>query len=235
MKPSDFPKVPANTFSGRAALFPLPNVTLFPNVMLPLHIFEPRYRCMVEDVLKSDGYMAIALLKDGWEPTHESKLCPVHQTVCLGSVVSHERLEDGRYYLLTQGISRARLIGEVETDLPYRIARLELLQDIYPAKPVIDRTRRQQELVNGFRELFPKIDLDSSLIYALEADVPLGELCDVIAHALRLESGLAQQVLEQPDVDQRSDLLLDLLRHINRKDKLAGTKSTTFPPSFSAN
>jgi uncharacterized protein len=235
MTPSEFPEVPAKKFSGQAALFPLPNVTLFPNVMLPLHIFEPRYRCMVEDLLKSDGFLAIGLLKDGWEPTYESKHCPVHETVCLGSVVSDEKLEDGRYFLLTQGVSRARLVSEQESDLPYRVAQFELLEDIYPPEPVIDRLRRQQELVGEFRQLFPKIDVDASLIYALEADIPLGELCDVIAHALRLEPSVSQQVLEQPDVDQRSDLLLDLIRSINRQSDPIEKTRQKFPPSFSVN
>lgn len=230
---SEFSKVPAQQFTGRAALFPLPDVTLFPNVMLPLHIFEPRYRCMVEDVIKSDGYLAVGLLKDGWKSSYESKSCPVHDVVCLGSVISDERLEDGRFYLLTQGICRAKLIGEEETDLPYRMANMEVLSDYYPEDPVIDRAHRQQELVNGFRQLFPKLDLDASLIYALEADVPLGEICDIMTHSLRLEPALAQQILAQQDVDQRSDLLLDMLRHLTRT-KNPNAKDP-FPPSFSVN
>ncbi len=148
--------------SGRAALFPLPGVTLFPNVMLPLHIFEPRYRCMVEDVLKADRYLAIALLREGWQDQYESKSCPVHETVCLGRVIADERLQDGRYYLLMQGLCRARLIDEEQTDLPYRIGQVDPIPDLYPHTPVIDRSRRQDELVGYFRQVFPKLDLDST-------------------------------------------------------------------------
>jgi Lon protease-like protein len=220
-------------FSGRAALFPLPDATLFPNVMLPLHVFEPRYRCMVEDVLKSDRYLAIALLRDGWQEQYESKSCPIHETVCLSRVIADERLQDGRYYLLMQGLTRARLIVEEQTDLPYRIGQVDPIPDLYPHPPVIDRTRRQEELVGYFRQVFPKLDLDSTLFGAVKDGVPLGELCDLLAHALRPSPEDAQRLLDQVDVDQRSDLLLELLK-LQCRDANAQT-SRKFPPGFSLN
>ena len=164
----------AEDFTGRAALFPLPNITLFPNVVLPLHVFEPRYRCMVEDVLKNDKYLALALLKDGHEDRYHEKDCPIHQTVCLSRVIADEQPKDGRYYLLTQGLRRARVVREEPTDLPYRIGQLELLHDVYPQTPVIDRNRRQQELINGFRMIFPKLNIDETLLGSLSDGVPLG-------------------------------------------------------------
>ena len=220
-------------FSGRAALFPLPGVTLFPNVMLPLHIFEPRYRCMVEDVLKADRYLAIALLREGWQEQYESKSCPVHETVCLGRVIADERLQDGRYYLLMQGLCRARLIDEEQTDLPYRIGQVAPIPDLYPHTPVIDRSRRQDELVGYFRQVFPKLDLDSTLFGTVDDGVPLGELCDLIAQALRPSPEDAQRLFEQADVDQRSDLLLELLKLQCRDTK--AQSSSKFPPGFSQN
>lgn len=225
---------PGLQFSGKTPLFPLPNVTLFPNVLLPLHIFEPRYRCMVEDVLKSDRLIAVALLKDGWEENYESKDCAIHETVCLAQVVANECLEDGRYNLLTQGVCRARLIDEEQTDLPYRIGRLEFVEDEYPLPPVIDRIRRQQELVSAFRLIFPNLDLDGDLLSTMEEGVPLGELCDVIAHAMRLDPFHAHRLLEQADVDQRSDLLLELLK-LQCREPLLPIGQRTFPPGFSLN
>lgn len=228
------PDMPHVEFSGRAALFPLPGSALFPNVMLPLHIFEPRYRCMVEDVLKNDRFMAIALLRDGWQEQYESKDCPIHDTVCLGRIVANERLQDGRYYMLMQGICRARLIDEEQTDLPYRIGRLEPIKDIYPHEPVIDRGRRRDELVSCFREIFPKLNLDSSLLGALEeGHVALGELCDLIAHALRPAPEDAMRLLDQIDVDQRSDLVLEMLRLQCREASTPNDRR--FPPGFSVN
>ena len=189
-------------FSGKTPLFPLPGATLFPNVLLPLHIFEPRYRCMVEDVLKSDRLIAIAMLKDGWESSYETKTCPIHETVCLAQVIADECLEDGKYNLLTQGVCRARLIGEEQTDLPYRIGQLEVVEDEYPLPPVIDRIRRQQELVS--------------------------------AHAMRLDPFHAHRLLEQADVDQRSDLVLELLK-LQCREPILPSGKRQFPPGFSLN
>lgn len=231
MTPSEFSA--AAPFTGRAALFPLPNAALFPNVMLPLHIFESRYRTMVEDVLQQDRMLAIALLKEDFQPEYFTKHTPIHDIVCLAKIVADERLDDGRYYLLTQGISRAKLVAEEETDRPYRIGRLELIQDVYPHEPVIDRSRRQLELVSGFRSLFPDLASDASLMAALESSVPLGELCDVIAHAMKLETGDALRLLEQADVDQRSDIVLQFLKYQCREMSQRGSR--TFPPKFSLN
>src|ERR1700759_4372768 len=88
------------------ALFPLPNVVLFPRAILPLHIFEERYKAMVADSLQSDRQIAMALLRPGWEKNYYARptLDPV---VCVGTIVNHERLRDGRYNLLLQGHTRA--------------------------------------------------------------------------------------------------------------------------------
>lgn len=232
MTPAD-PNDATADFTGRAAIFPLPNVTLFPNVMLPLHIFEPRYRCMAEDTLSGDGYLALGLLKDGWEDSYETKDCAIHDTVCLGKVIANEQLEDGRHYLMLQGLRRAQLVTELETDLPYRLGMLELVEDIYPQTPVIDRERRQEELVNWFRRAYPKLGLEADIIHALGSDMQLGELCDVIAHSLKLPPENAQQLLAQANVDQRSDLVLEML-----KLQFRGTLEPAgrdFPPGFSLN
>lgn len=223
----------ASEFSGAVPLFPLPSVSLFPNVMLPLHVFEPRYRTMVEDVLKSHRTIAMAVLQDGWEPTYDSNRCPVHKMVCLGQIVADERLDDGRYFLLVQGLCRAELDHEIQTDRPYRVGHIRVRKDVYPAPAIIDRDHRQQELVHYFKQIFDDLDLDSSLIAALESGVPLGELCDVIAHAMRPDADSAKRLLEQADVDQRSDLVLELLKLQYRRSR--GPLPRFFPPTFSLN
>ena len=232
MVPAD-PNDATADFTGRAAIFPLPNVTLFPNVMLPLHIFEPRYRCMAEDTLSGDRYLALGLLKDGWEDRYESKDCEIHDTVCLGKVIANEQLEDGRHYLMLQGLRRAKLVTELDTDLPYRLGMLEIVEDVYPQTPVIDRDRRQEELVDWFRRAYPKLGLESDILHALGSDMQLGELCDVISHSLKLPPEDAQQLLAQANVDERSDLVLEML-----KLQFRGTVEPAgrdFPPGFSLN
>ena len=135
------------------------------------------------------------------------------------------------YYLLTQGLRRARMTREEQTDLPYPIGQLELPHDVYPSMPVFDRERRQLELNDGFRTIFSKLNIGETLLDSLGDAVPLGELCDVIAHAMRLNPGDAQRWLEQSDVVQRSDLVLELLR-LQCRPTMA---PRVFPPEFSIN
>src|SRR6186997_85611 len=90
-------------------LFPLPNVVLFPNVFLPLHIFEPRYREMVADALASDRMIGMVLLRPGWDR-------------------EYERLPDGRYNIVLRGMERFRVVEE-DHALSYRRAVVEPLRD----------------------------------------------------------------------------------------------------------
>jgi hypothetical protein len=90
---------PLVNFSGTARLFPLPNLVLFPQVIQPLHIFEPRYRQMTVDALDEDRLIALALLQPGWEPDYGGAP-PIFSTACLGKIVADQCLTDGRFNLL---------------------------------------------------------------------------------------------------------------------------------------
>src|SRR3954468_13652401 len=83
-------------------LFPLPNIVLFPRAVLPLHIFEERYRHMTADALAGNKRVAMALLKPGWEKSYYGKPT-IDPVVCVGQIVSHEKLPDGKYNFLLQG------------------------------------------------------------------------------------------------------------------------------------
>src|SRR3954465_3453326 len=89
-------------------LFPLPNVVLFPNVFLPLHIFEPRYREMVADALASDRMIGMVLLRPGWDRDYEGRP-PLYAVGCSGVLTHNERLPDGRYNIVLRGIERFRI------------------------------------------------------------------------------------------------------------------------------
>src|SRR5439155_19684170 len=88
-----------NQFGGVARLFPLPNVVLFPHVVQPLHIFEPRYRQMTADALEDDRLIALVLLQPGWEADYEGRPSVCTMT-CVGRIIAEQRLPDGRYNLL---------------------------------------------------------------------------------------------------------------------------------------
>ena len=92
--------------------FPLPNVVLFPNVFLPLHIFEPRYREMVADALASDRMIGMVLLRPGWETDYEGRP-PVYRIGCSGVITHVERLPDGRYNIVLRGLERFRISRKI--------------------------------------------------------------------------------------------------------------------------
>src|SRR5207253_4170439 len=95
---------PLANFAGVARLFPLPNLVLFPHVVQPLHVFEPRYREMTTDALAGDRLIATALLHPDWEAVYEGHP-PIHPVACLGRIVADQRLDDGRFLLLLRGLA----------------------------------------------------------------------------------------------------------------------------------
>src|SRR5882724_1016968 len=100
-------------FKGMARLFPLPNLVCFPQVVQPLHIFEPRYRAMTADALDGDKRIALVLPKPGWEADYEGRPA-VHRVACLGKIVADQKLADGRYNLLLRGTTRIRIVEEID-------------------------------------------------------------------------------------------------------------------------
>jgi len=218
-------------FTGCAPLFPLPNVVHFPHLLLPLHIFEPRYRQMVDESLSGTRLIAMALLKPGWVTTEGSP--PIHETVCLGRITADQRSADGRYYLVLQGLSRARIVREKSSDLPYRVAELRLHPDPETMISEAAAGAQRRRLIGAFRKLFPRHDLDGVLRQAIEEAVPLGILCDVLADAMSLDAEDAQQVLSEIDVNGRCRLVLHLIHaKVRCREK---TVRDVWPPSFSLN
>ena len=110
---------------GELAIFPLPNVVLFPNMVLPLHIFEERYRRMIHDCLNGDRYLGIFLLRKGWEQAAE----PLPYDVGgFGQITGAAKLPTGNYEIVIRGLGKARVISYTQ-EIPYRRAMMEILED----------------------------------------------------------------------------------------------------------
>lgn len=222
-------------FSGTAPIFPLPATVLFPHMSLPLHIFEPRYRALLADALDGERVIALALLQNpvsgpSWSKPAEPS---IHEMCCLARIAAHEALPDGRSNIVLQGLHRAVVIEELSVAEPYRVAQLELYKDLYPSEPVIDRDHRRRELLLGFRKLLKHADAESVIGQLFESAIPLGTLCDIIANILRIAPAARQELLDEVDADQRSELLLT---HVRRECAAAGLETcTVFPPRFSLN
>jgi Lon protease-like protein len=220
------------SFSGIARLFPLPNVVLFPQMVLPLHIFEPRYRQMTSDALAEDQLIAMSLLEPGWESDYEGRPA-IHSIVCLGRIVDHQRLPDGRFNLHLRGLSRARIVEEIDSDKLYRTAKVELLRE-QPASADFEQNVRSQllQLVPAWckahgpaAEVFPKV---------IQSNLPFGAICDVLGFSLPLPVELKQQLLEELDIGMRAEALLVYLK-TNAPPEVLPPPQRLFPPEFSTN
>lgn len=109
---------------NRLPVFPLPNVVFFPKTYLPLHVFEPRYRRMVADVTMGGQCIAMALLKEGWEPDYYGNPA-IYSALCIGRIVSVQPLPDGRSNILLQGLERGEILEE-HFEKPYREATVRV-------------------------------------------------------------------------------------------------------------
>ena len=215
-------------FSGPCRLFPLPYVVLFPHVILPLHVFEPRYREMTEDALADDGLVTIvqACPVDAEAPWVEP--VPIRTVGCVGKIIQHERLVNGRFNILLLGCKRVRLVQEIQSTKLYRMAEATVLDDVVPAdSPVALRN----DLVGLFRQVLQfRHRLDADLSRLLESDVSLGILTDIVAHALDLAAPVKQVLLDEPRVAERVALLLTLLTGL--RDQIPRPRRSPHPFSL---
>jgi len=193
---------------GNLPLFPLPNVVLFPAAVLPLHIFEERYKAMTADALRGDRRIAMALLRPGWEKSYHARPA-IEPVVCIGRILSAEKLPDGKYNFLLQGEARALVIGERNGDagdnhaddptIPYRVGRLARLTETTPD---------EADLVEGrsrLRRLFMRTRLGLTPVGRKFRDLaasalPTPVLADLIAATYLEDVQLKQSLLGEQDV-----------------------------------
>ena len=186
-------------------IFPLPDLTFFPRTMLPLHIFEARYRAMITDCLSRDRRLAVVGLKPGYEGAYEGKP-PVYEVAGVGRIVQWERLPTGRYNLLLRGECRARIDRELPADTLYRMVAATPLDETGAEGPAVDalatrvRARCRQILTAVGRS-------DAELEERLGALTDPAELCDQVASALIPTPTTRQALLEELHVERRLDRL----------------------------
>jgi uncharacterized protein len=235
MSTFDDPLFCSEEFAGKVRLFPLPNLVLFPHVMQPLHIFEPRYRELLEDALAGDGLIAMAALAPGWEKDYEGRPA-LYPMACLGRIVSHCRLADGTYNVLLLGLRRVRLATELFSSHRFREAEAELCDDIYMGCPATRRRTLRHELREALVHILPTLpDAEEHLEQLLGNDVPLGVLTDVISFLLDIDLGQKQTLLAELSVVRRAELLLCYLSQVAAGMASTQASSLCFPPEFSVN
>jgi Lon protease-like protein len=183
-------------------LFPLPSAILLPYEMVPLHVFEPRYRAMVRDVLEDGRPIGIAQLAPGWEGDYEGRP-RVEPVFGAGHVVRHERLADGRYNILVRGIGRVRLVEELGPDKPYREARVERVADAVRAGADVHALAESMtRMIFALCSSRPGPGASALAELAARAKAP-GDLADVVIAALVTDASQRRRSLTDADVVQR--------------------------------
>ena len=193
----------ATTLPLDMPVFPLPNVVLFPDVFLPLHIFEPRYRNMVRDALAGDRIIGMVLLREG---RAEESAPPVYPIGCAGAITHAERLPDGRFNIVLRGVEKFRVRTEVLRNA-YRLASVDAL----PERTAPDEWTR---LRAGRRRVEALLDQRLREVGS-ESTVPREmadeHLVNALAQYLEFEPVEKQLLLECDGVVARCESLIDLL------------------------
>jgi len=179
-------------------VFPLPQTVLFPGALLPLHIFEPRYRAMIKDVLATNKALAIALIREtGERDAHRHP--HIEPVAGVGLIIDHAELADGRYNILLRGRARVRL-EELPFVPPYRRARATLLHSAPGEPPARDMAALLASAAAFAADIRPR---DSEFDFRIPPHTPAAAACDLAAHHLVLDARERQSILETLDVAVR--------------------------------
>jgi len=188
----------------RVPLFPLPGAILFPRAQLPLHIFEPRYREMVRDA--ADGSGRIAMIQP--HRLDDDNKAPLYSVGCVGELLGVEELEDGRFNIVLLGSNRFRLVREDEPEA-YRCAEVDISAFDDEEPPPLSLGQRA-EVEREARRLGDAMGLavDWDAVSRLDDEM----LVNAIAQVAPFDVGAKQALLEQPTLDGRADLLVQLMQ-----------------------
>jgi Lon protease-like protein len=203
-------EIPATALE-ELAIFPLPGMVLFPNALLPLHVFEPRYRVMMADVLAGSRLLAVARIRPGHEDDHLGRP-PVFDTIGVGRVVNADHLPDGRYNLLLRGLARVRVEREHRPLRAYRQVTGRILRDDLTTRPeLIEGSHRELlALCDRLAEVVPPDGAEALRRLARTITSP-GGCADVVAAALVRDADVRQTLLELLDP---ADRLEELARYV---------------------
>jgi Lon protease-like protein len=191
----------------RITIFPLTGAILYPGLHLPLHIFEPRYRAMISDALARDRRIGMI------QPQREFEGAPLFQVGCLGRIGDVQALDDGRFNIVLEGEARFRLLRELDVTTPFRQVEAELLPE--PAEEQLaaieragfEREARRFADAQGYR-----VDWDS--VARLDDVSLINGVCQIAP----FDAAAKQALLEADGINQRCELLIQLMQFFGRRD-----------------
>ncbi|HZV57096.1 MAG TPA: LON peptidase substrate-binding domain-containing protein [Sphingobium sp.] len=193
----------------RLAIFPLSGALLFPRASLPLHIFEPRYRAMISDVMARDQRIGMI------QPSGPGEPPPLFSVGCIGRVAEIEALEDGRFNILLAGEARFRVLRELDVATPFR----QVEADVFPCEAdevgilaSSERAALEDEARRFATRQGYKVDWDA--VTRLDDET----LVNGIARIVPFDPAGKQALLEANTVSQRSELAIQLMQFIRKGD-----------------
>ena len=188
----------------RVPVFPLAGALLFPRGHLPLHIFEPRYRAMIEDAMAGDRLIAMVQPRDSAEPP------ALFDIGCLGHIAECEPLEDGRYNIVLEGLGRFRLAREAQVDTPYRQVEIDRAafddSEDDDLLGIAERAELEQEARRYADSLGYGVNWEA--VSRLDDE----SLVNGIAQIAPFDAGSKQALLEADSLASRADLLVQFMQ-----------------------
>jgi Lon protease-like protein len=188
----------------RIPIFPLAGALLFPRAQLPLHIFEERYRAMVRDALTGDSLIGMIQPRDEREPPS------LFEVGCIGRISGAEELEDGRFNIVLEGISRFRIGREADVTTPYRQVDADRSGFRDDAEPEPLASVQRAELERESRRYADA--LGYAVDWAAVSNLDDEMLVNSIAQIAPLDPGSKQALLEAADLSSRADLLVQFMQ-----------------------
>jgi len=208
-------------------VFPLPRVVLLQGEVLPLHIFEPRYRAMVRDALS--GHRVIGMVEYAANTTDlPTSVSQIRRVGCVGYIAEHKELPDGRFLLWLLGLERFTIDEEIAVDTSYRQARVTYT----PIHESAEALAGLQPVRNALRRVLPRlVDLDEedqTTIQEQMSAVSDSQLIALACQILELPDQRKRQLLEtNSQVDRFMLVYEDLYRHLDNNPELGGDPSET--------
>jgi len=198
----------------RFSIFPLPGAILFPGLQLPLHIFEPRYRALIGDTLVRKRQIAMI------QPQRNVEGSPLYGVGCVGRIGEIEAMDDGRYNLILEGVSRFNLLRELDVTTAFRQVEGELIKDdeeetlSHAQRGGFEREAREFADAQGY-------SVDWNSVERLDDQ----SLINGVAQIAPFDPASKQALLEAPDLSTRCELLIQLMQFFGRRD--GGEEITT--------
>ncbi len=186
-----------------APVFPLPTVNLFPEITASYHIFEPRYLEMIRSVLEGDGLLATGTLMPGFEAEYYGTP-EIYPVGCLGQVQSYEKLENGSYNIVLEGLYRVGF-GQLIKDNPYRVAGLHELPEHDHAE---DFKNEREDLLLRLNYLVEHAPENHDFSPIVHSEEPFTSLLNLVARTLPLKNEEHYKLLAMDSIRERTNKIL---------------------------